>query len=189
MSGDTSCLTCGPGYHYGDEGCRHTPSAGSDRLAVMLTLQSELQTVMPPHRAFPSDDRVVLMQQIRDNALSLVAETIEAIDETGWKPWASSNHINHKALHSEIVDMWHFFMNLMILADMTADELWEGYRAKHQKNRARQLNGYDGVSTKCPQCKRAYDDSAVLCEPAVISRSDEDDERADGWCERTGKYL
>lgn len=181
---NTSCPTCGPGYRYGDEGCRHTPSAGSDRLAVMLALQSELQTVMPPHRPFPSDDPIVLMEQIRNNVLSLVAELIEVLDETGWKPWASSNHLNQEAFTSEMVDAWHFFMNLMILGNITADDLHEGYLKKHEKNRQRQVEGYDGLN-KCPQCKRPYDDSAVFCEPNYVSG---ESLPVAAWCARTGQF-
>lgn len=128
-------------------------------------MQADLQRVMPPHRPFPSPDPAVLMEQIRNNLLSLVAESIEALEETGWKPWASSNHINRAAFASEIVDIWHFFMNLMILGGVTADDLYEGYLKKHKKNRQRQLNGYDGLN-KCPSCKRAYDDDAVECRAA-----------------------
>lgn len=137
-----------------------------DRLQAMLEMQRELQEIMPPHRPFPSDVPEILMSQVRMNVLALISELMEMLDETGWKPWASSNHINAEAYKAEIVDAWHFLMNLMILGGMTADDLHAGYLAKHAKNRARQEEGYDGVSTKCPRCKRAYDDPAVRCHPA-----------------------
>jgi hypothetical protein len=35
-----------------------------------------------------------------------------------------------------------------------ADEVWAEYQAKVEVNAARMREGYDGVSTKCPICKR-----------------------------------
>jgi hypothetical protein len=155
-----------------------------DRLQQMIEMQADLQRIMPPHRPFPSPDPEVLMEQIRNNVLALFSELNEAMDETGWKPWASSNHIFPAAFAAEMVDAWHFFMNLMILGGVTADDLHQGYLAKHAKNRARQAEGYDGVSTKCPQCKRAYDDPAVLCEPLHGNNI----KGIPAWCSKTGQY-
>lgn len=100
---------------------------------------------------------------IRCNILALEDELHEALDEVGWKPWATSRHLNREAFKGELVDAFHFFMNLMAVAQIGADELLEGYQAKRLKNAKRQEEGYDGVSTKCPGCKRALDDDAVEC--------------------------
>lgn len=90
-------------------------------------------------------------------------EMHEALGEMGWKPWASSRHFNTPAVQGELVDAWHFFMNLMLIAKMTPLDLYEKYDAKRRKNMQRQADGYDGVSTKCPKCRRALDDDAVNC--------------------------
>jgi dimeric dUTPase (all-alpha-NTP-PPase superfamily) len=135
----------------------------TDRLSRMFQMQTDLQQVMPPVREFPSPDPNELMSQIRGSALALIAELVEMLDETGWKPWAASNHINRDAYRGEIIDMWHFFMNLCILGGVSPSDLYDGYIRKHNVNRERQENGYDGVSTKCPGCKRALDDPAVKC--------------------------
>lgn len=102
---------------------------------------------------------------IRWNILALEDELHEALAETGWKPWATSKHINREAYASEIVDAFHFFMNLMLVVDISVDELLEKYFEKRGLNEKRQSDGYDGVSTKCPVCKRAFDDVSVLCTP------------------------
>lgn len=141
----------------------YTSSHNEDRLAEMLRLQAELQQIMPPIREFPASDLVVLMAQIRENILACTDELHEAMNETGWKPWASESFINNEAFRNELVDAWHFFMNLMILGGMTADDLYEGYLAKRKINAQRQIDGYDGVSTKCPGCKRALDDPTTEC--------------------------
>jgi dimeric dUTPase (all-alpha-NTP-PPase superfamily) len=106
------------------------------------------------------------MAAIRENVLACEDELHEALAETGWKPWATSNHINTEAFHSEMVDAWHFFMNLMLHSGMTADDLYRGYIEKNAKNIKRQADGYDGVTTKCSKCGRAMDDTAVKCSPA-----------------------
>lgn len=133
----------------------------------LYVLQRDFQAFMNGN-TFPADlDDVAKMQYIRDTALSLTDELHEALAETGWKPWASSNHLNRDAYKGELSDVFIFFMNLMIVADITPAELMEYVKAKQIRNRERQAEAYDGVSTKCAGCKRAYDDRAVSCYPAT----------------------
>ena len=108
-------------------------------------------------------DDVQKTEWIRWNVLALEDELHEALAETGWKPWATSNHINRDAFVSELVDAFHFLMNLMLVVGCDADEFLAKYGEKRGINAKRQADGYDGVSTKCPKCKRALDDPAVGC--------------------------
>jgi dimeric dUTPase (all-alpha-NTP-PPase superfamily) len=132
-----------------------------DRLAEMFTLQRTLQERLAAKAGyeFPPQDPAKLMQDVLVAAYALSDEVHEATNETGWKPWATSNHLNREAYLAELVDAWHFFMNMCLLADITPDELYAGYLAKNQVNHDRQTNGYDGVKSKCPGCKRAYDEA------------------------------
>jgi NTP pyrophosphatase (non-canonical NTP hydrolase) len=107
------------------------------------------------------------MAYVREQALALTDELHEALAETGWKSWATSDHINRPAFQGELADVFIFLMNLMLVADITPTELLTVVKGKISKNHKRQDDGYDGVSTKCPQCKRAYDDDAVGCMPAT----------------------
>lgn len=141
-------------------------------IAEMLELQRELQI-----NSYGKDPAHILdgperMDFIRWNVLALEDELHEALAETGWKPWAKSQHVNEQAFAGEMVDAWHFFMNLMLVGHMSAETLEKGYLAKRLKNAARQRDGYDGVSTKCQLCKRALDDDAVNCRPAPGDHSD-----------------
>lgn len=113
----------------------------------------------------PADitDPIERIQFIKDMHIALTDELHEALAETGWKPWASSNHVNEEAFKSELVDAFHFFMNLCMAVNMDPHELYGKYMAKRQKNIQRQIDGYDGVSTKCAGCGRALDDDAVKC--------------------------
>ena len=146
----------------------------------MLDAQAELQTIMPPIRP-PAKDLppAEQMDYTRTMVLALEDELHEFLGETGWKPWATSNHINVDAAKGELVDAFHFFMNLMLLVDMSAAELELLYFAKHKKNRKRQQEGYDGLN-KCPTCKRAYDDDNVNCYPPGRFPGEE----MTGWCSK-----
>lgn len=136
----------------------------ADRLEEMLNLQENLQSgtyqggVSP--RNFSLEGKI---EFIKTNVIAITDEIHEALGEVGWKPWASSKHINEEAFKAELIDAWHFFMNLWIVAGGTADELHDMYKAKREKNIQRQHEGYDGVTGKCPHCKRALDDEAVKC--------------------------
>jgi len=140
-------------------------------LKRMLITQHTLQ-----REAFKNDPTLMTTEEaiefIHWNVTALVDELHEMLGEIGWKPWASSKHIHGPRAAKEMIDAWHFFMNIMlalgpfISQDMmtgqkfpaNVSELadwWEmAYNAKKRVNEERQAQGYDGVSTKCPGCKR-----------------------------------
>lgn len=126
------------------------------------------------------------MAYLREQALGVLGEVHEALAETGWKTWATSDHINRQAYKGELADVFIFFMNLMLTADITPRELLAAVEAKQVKNNKRQDDGYDGVSTKCPKCNRAYDDDAVLCYPAGTSK---DNAAYVAWCDMSKVAL
>jgi hypothetical protein len=99
--------------------------------------------------------RIIYM---KDMVLALVDELHEFLGEIGWKPWATSRHINEAAAQGELVDAFHFFLNLCLAVNMTADGLHEKYVQKRTVNVVRQEEGYDGVEGKCPGCKRDFGD-------------------------------
>jgi dimeric dUTPase (all-alpha-NTP-PPase superfamily) len=127
-----------------------------------LKAQHELQI-----NSFGKDPKLLSEEEradwIRWNVLALSDEMHEALAEVGWKPWATSRHVNRAAYISELVDAFHFFMNLMLVVDCTSDEFLAKYAEKRKINIKRQEDGYDGVTGKCRMCKRAFDDPAVSC--------------------------
>jgi hypothetical protein len=155
-----------------------------DRLAGMLNKQSLLQSsTYKNHIEFMTDEERV--EFIRMNVLALTDELHEALAETGWKPWATSKHVNDEAYFGELVDAWHFLMNLMLAVGANPSDvatmLYERYTDKHNINIQRQVDGYDGVSTKCPGCGRALDDDAVKCFVYPLG--------ADAWCDTNHKNI
>lgn len=136
-----------------------------DRLQQLLNSQEDLQINSygnSPAGLLPENPEAAI-EFIRWNVLALTDELHELLAETGWKPWATSKHVNLTAARGELIDAFHFFMNLALVLNMDGDDLFAGYQAKREKNAKRQADGYDGVSTKCPGCKRALDDDAVGC--------------------------
>lgn len=111
-----------------------------------------------------------LARSVIENHTSLVTELGEALNEVGWKPWTRNRGwVNREAFIRELVDAGHFLANLLMAVGCT-DEEWERlYREKQDINLKRQREGYDGVSSKCPGCKRALDDPATECAPVEFA--------------------
>jgi hypothetical protein len=146
----------------------------------MLRQQEEFQRrlygVAP--KDFMPDDRAAY---VREMMLAHADEMHEALGEVGWKSWASSRHLNRDAYVSELIDAWHFYMNLLLVAGVTGDEFSARYEKKIAANHARQDDGYDGVSTKCPGCRRDVNDDGVDCAPTTATRTDLADDTV-YWC-------
>jgi hypothetical protein len=166
----------------------------SDRLEEMFEMQRDLQLQMKPIGRDPAtlegQERV---QFFKDMKLAYEAELQEMLDEMSWKPWATGEFFNEAAVHGELVDQWHFFINLCIAARLSHTRLHELYMAMRIKNIKRQEEGYDGVSTKCPQCKRALDDDAVLCylpgnDPQFLKKTHHNQIPL-GWCDQKKRYY
>lgn len=137
-----------------------------DMLVLMMRLQKEMQEATYGYD-FNNMTVADKVEFIHWNTTAGIDEAHEALAETSWKPWAKGDFLNREAYKGELVDEWHFFMNKLIVAGITPHELYESYLAKRRINIQRQVDGYDGVSTKCPVCKRALDDPAVECEPGI----------------------
>lgn len=134
-------------------------------LSELMVLQDQLQMESFGGTSPTQLDPEARAEFIRWNAWALTSEMVEATDECGWKPWATNRNINVDAALGELVDALHFFSNIALAiggaAGMSADEvgytLSKKYLEKRGINARRQLEGYDGVSTKCPGCGRAKD--------------------------------
>lgn len=137
-----------------------------DYLSEMFRRQDELQRKAygGSPRRLTGEERV---QYIKDMTLALTDELHEALQEVGWKPWATSRHLNRDAYVSELIDAWHFLMNLFLVAGVTPSEFFVLYMQKADRNQERQDEGYDGIAGKCPICRRALDDPAVTCSRQV----------------------
>lgn len=113
-------------------------------------------------RDFSNQDPDEFADAIVMNHSALICELTEFMDEVGWKDWTTPRGwVNREAAIGELVDAAHFMANLLVRLNVTDDEWEERYQAKQEVNRQRRRTSYDGVSNKCPKCRRALDDVGV----------------------------
>lgn len=138
----------------------------TDLFKLMLTKQLELQT----EKMKDGDPRVLAGAARQDfmrwNAFALEDEIHEAMAEVAWKPWAKADFINRDLFIKEMVDAFHFFMNMLLAASAhmepaeIADQFFDLYMEKNAINAKRQDDGYTGQD-KCLQCGRDRATTAV----------------------------
>lgn len=143
-----------------------------DKLTRMMRLQDELQrnTYGIDYSRMTDEERI---HHFKEMLHAFNDEMHEALGEMGWKPWATSRHFNTPAVQAELIDAWHFFMNLMLISGLTPERLSELYEGKRAKNITRQWGNYDGITGKCKGCRRAFDDDEVKCHTSLTTRGDD----------------
>lgn len=130
-----------------------------DLLAKQLELQIKHMKDGDPQMLFEFDPDGWAQFMVW-NAHAMTDELHEAFNEIGWKPWATSRHLHVDKFRKEMVDTFHFFMNLLLAShpgctpDQIAELFCQDYYAKNKVNAKRQEDRYDGVSSKCPTCHR-----------------------------------
>ena len=115
-----------------------------DRLEEMLKMQEALQTRYNGGERPGDMVGAARMNYVRTMMLATTDELHEALRETSWKPWSyrSVRDIKRQDYLEEMVDAWHFFMNLLLVADITADEFFNEYLRKNGINHDRESDGY-----------------------------------------------
>lgn len=115
-----------------------------DYLERMLKMQAELQERY--HGKEPIDlEGDERKDFVRTMVLACTDELHEALREVPWKPWSGNklwDEIGTENFKLELVDAWHFFMNLMLVSGMTAEELFNAYLTKNRVNHDRIDDGY-----------------------------------------------
>jgi dimeric dUTPase (all-alpha-NTP-PPase superfamily) len=117
-------------------------------MAQQLELQRESFKVDP--RNLLPDERAGYVQAM---ALAAIVELGEVMQEVSWKPWADAEFFNRDAYLEELIDVLHFWMNLVLVATDKPEELLSAYMRKHDVNAQRQADGYTGLD-KCSECGR-----------------------------------
>ena len=105
-----------------------------DRLEAMFKQQQNLQREL---KVYP-----LTQEYYNTMTLACIDELMESLRETPWKPWKKGQCTHELKLKEELTDVFHFFLNLCIFADMDAQELFDRYMLKNQENRRRHKNGY-----------------------------------------------
>ena len=146
-------------------------SEGKDPLEVMLNAQNSLQEHLSKTvegNKKPADLKTIgeIYDWLRDNKIALDDEFREAVDALPgmnllerdrsalWKKW-KANHLKLrnktiselesnelKELKFELIDMWHFFMNMMLSLNISSKELFVYYYYKNLENIRRYNSKY-----------------------------------------------
>lgn len=79
---------------------------------------------------------------LNDMTLACISELCEMIRETPFKPWKKNQKMDEEKFKEELVDVFHFFLNLMMAVGMDPDELYRRFQIKNHENMKRQKDGY-----------------------------------------------
>ena len=130
-----------------------------DKLDMIMQKQAELQKRLGTN--FAEMDLRECAEFMRNHRGYLADELAEAMYEMpyykAWKNYTTLTEdevaIAWQKVRMELVDCLHFFVNLLLCAGMTADEVFEMYMAKNKENHRRQDEGYTA--------DKSYRDQAV----------------------------
>ena len=120
-------------------------------LKRQLELQRESFGVDPSSLRLEDRDHYVQAM-----ATALIVEVGETLQEISWKPWASGQWFHRQAYLVELIDVLHFWCNLVLVATDDPQDVLDVYLRKAEINALRQKGGYTGLD-KCPTCHRDYD--------------------------------
>lgn len=117
-----------------------------DALSTMVALQTKFMEKMG--MLYPEFSGKVLSEEERTEiskqcAFALQVELAEFMQELNWKPWKKTKKpVDLAKVHEELVDCFHFFLELCIAWDLGAGQLFIKYQEKLAKNLKRQEDGY-----------------------------------------------
>ena len=122
----------------------------NDRLQELFDMQSSFMNMV---HSEPFVEQQVNATQMKNMMLAIMLEAGEVLDEkqggVQWKPWRKFRELDafeqakHKAyVKEELIDLFHFILEAMLLQGINADELMKEYKRKMQINIERQQHGY-----------------------------------------------
>lgn len=117
-----------------------------DMLKELFNKQIILQTRL---KNIPFRDHTHKQEFINLNILACLDELSETLRETAWKNpdyiscgWKTNQIYNEELFQKELIDLWHFVINLSIASKMDADKLYQLFCDKNKENHKRQDTGY-----------------------------------------------
>ena len=108
----------------------------SDKLEMMFYIQKQLQKKMNYTFTEFNNEYFNLM------FIGCITELCEVIENSKWKPWKNSSINKIGEIQKELIDVWHFLINLTIASGLEPNELYYEFIRKNQENIKRQKNGY-----------------------------------------------
>lgn len=112
------------------------PIEPTDRLDRLFHKQEILQERLKNTKLVGNQEFINTM------TLAAIDELMEALRETPWKPWKKQQKFNQNKFKGEIIDLWHFIINLSLAAGFNSKTLFEAFEDKNIINHQRQDKGY-----------------------------------------------
>ena len=120
---------------------------GDDKLDFLFKKQDELFK----KNIGDSDNRMKNLYNVKEPfdgyrvfmlSTALVHEAIELQRETNWKWWKKESVMDREKIQEEIIDIWHFLIQISIESGMDSKKIMEKYMEKNEENLKRQIKGY-----------------------------------------------
>jgi len=120
---------------------------GDDKLDFLFKKQGELFK----KNIGDSDNRMKNIYNVKEPfdgyrvfmlSTALVHEAIELQRETNWKWWKKESVMDREKIQEEIIDIWHFLIQISIESGMDSKKIMEKYMEKNEENLKRQIKGY-----------------------------------------------
>lgn len=73
---------------------------------------------------------------------ALIHESVETQRETGWKWFKKPKELDMEKIREEVIDIWHFNVQLAMEAGMSLEDVIQEYNKKLDINIKRQQEGY-----------------------------------------------
>lgn len=73
---------------------------------------------------------------------ALLHEAVELQRETNWKWWKETKDLNKGKIEEEVIDLWHFLIQISIEVGLDPDKIVQKYIEKNKENLERQKRGY-----------------------------------------------
>lgn len=149
-----------------------------DKLQQIMEKQCELQKRLGTDFSnMTPEERADFMRNHRGYLEDELAEALYEMPHYKlWKNYSDMSEEAHNVawqkVRMELIDCLHFFVNLMLCAGMTPDEVYDMYMAKNRENHRRQDEGYtadksyrdqavEEVMTSTPSCTVHIDGESV----------------------------
>jgi len=115
-----------------------------DKLEQLFELQKDFQILLgnyiPIGKSCITD--LINIELIKNQILALYDEIGEALNEVPWKPWKINQEFNVSKFRMELIDVFHFLINLFLLSGIQAQDVFKLFVSKNKINVRRQRNGY-----------------------------------------------
>ena len=101
-----------------------------DKLDKIFLMQKALNDDIAERRNLDRSDKAEWLQR---QALAMMSEMAELIDEVNFKWWKNPKPLDDEKIKYEIVDILHFFVSMCLTSGMDSKELFDLYLYKKKE--------------------------------------------------------